>query len=347
VTNLNTPTLCEYGNDFVYVYSLGDKSILKFTDNLNFVSKFGSERLFEENNVVGLTYNKLKNQLYILTDTFDVTILDAQTMTIVDTFTFRKNPFEVQIPFLGFFEKPRKIAFSENNSNVMYLQTDKNIYKYFISTQNDLIGSLTIDYNLGEIPYWNTTFTAFSATTDTWEQLPDFDQFFFTGTGIHIQSTDENFDRVLVLSNTKIYEFLEENKFVSLLNDTSAEFYGKSEILIQDEFFNNITLNQSIFRILHNFNTLSIILGRQLAGEFQLNGYLIFRDIIDLGYEEKRDLEIDDEKQFFVGINETVNGNTLNRCFLNLFKYQEKFINNINTKILNERVPNKITVFLP
>ena len=97
----------------------------------------------------------------------------------------------------------------------------------------------TIDYSFGDIPFWNITYTAFSATEATWSELPNFDKFYFTTGGTIIVPGKDPYDRLLSLTNTKIFEFLETDDFVSLLNNENPNFYNKSSIALNDEYFNN------------------------------------------------------------------------------------------------------------
>ena len=223
--NLNDPTYVEYGNGNIFVYSAGDSGIKKYTDSLNFISEYRNEIYFNKNPFKCIAYNPNQNLLYILSENYNVLVLDADTFNKVDEYTFKKNPFDIQIPFIDFFETAQKLIFSQNNSNIYYLQTNKNIYKYFVSNKNDLIERFTIDYSFGDIPFWNTTMTTFDMTSATWDQLPNFDKFYITDGGLTIVPSDEPHDRLLMLTNTKIFEFLEKDDFITLLNDINPDFY--------------------------------------------------------------------------------------------------------------------------
>ena len=345
--NLNDPTYVEYGNGNIFVYSAGDSGIKKYTESLNFISEYRNEIYFNENPFKCIAYNPNQNLLYILSENYNVLVLDADTFNKVDEYTFKKNPFDIQIPFIDFFETAQKLIFSQNNSNIYYLQTNKNIYKYFVSTKDELIERFTIDYSFGDIPFWNTTYTAFSATEATWSELPNFDKFYFTTGGTIIVPGKDPYDRLLSLTNTKIFEFLETDDFVSLLNNENPNFYNKSSIALNDEYFNNITLNQSIYKLIYNINLLSANVNKQMFAEFDLDTYLRFQDFNEFDYFDKSVLNIDDMKQFFVGVNETVNGNTLNRVLTEIYNYQEKFLYFVRTRIQNKRIPSLVTVVIP
>ena len=63
-------------------------------------------------------------------------------------------------------------------------------------------------------------------------------------------------------------------------------------------------------------------------------------------HDDKESLDLLDQKQFFVGVNETLNGNTLNRIITNLFEYQNKLIKIVKTRRIGERIPLLKTVII-
>lgn len=351
-TNFNGNSYIEYGNRNIFVFDEIDNTIKKFSDEFVFKIKYANTNFFTENEFISMTYNNTFDLLYVLTKTFIVIVLDANNFNEVDRYTFTKNPFEFQIPLIQAFEEPRKIVFSENDSNIYYLQTNKNIYKYFVNSQNELIERFTIDVTFDSVSLWNTVFDKFSAYKVEWDDLPDFDIFTLPPGGLNIIGSNvENKDKLLLWTNRRIMSFQENNDTVSLLNTKTPNFYKKSEIFINDEFFNNISLNSTLYRHLYNLNLLSSNLNKQILAEFDTvgtvtEGYLRFKDFIEMSYDDKEDLNLTDQKQYFIGINETLNGNTLNRVLINIFNYQNKLIDVIKTIRRGERIPPSKTVIL-
>ena len=349
-TNFNGNTYIEYGNNNIFVFDSKDSCIKKFSDKFVYKMRYANAKFFTDNEFVSMTYNNTFNLLYVLTKNFNVLVLDANNFNELDRYTFTKNPFEFEIPLIDLFEETRKIIFSENDSNVYYLQTNKNIYKYFVSTQNELIERFTIDITFDSVALWNTVFDEFSAYKVEWDDLPDFDIFTLASGGLNIIGSDvENKDKLLLWTNRRIMSFEENNDTVSLLNTTSPNFYLKSDIFIKNELFNNITLNSSFYRHLFNLNLLSSNLNKQILAEFETvlsDGYLKFKDFLELNYEEKKDLDIHNQKQYSIGVNETLNGNSLNRIITNIYNYQTKLIEMVKTKIRGERIPPSKTVLL-
>ena len=192
---------------------------------------------------------------------------------------------------------------------------------------------------------WNTIFDRFSAFETEWDDLPDFGKFTIAANGLQIIDSDvKDTDKLLLWSNKRIFSFNENNNYVSLLNTNRPNFFKKSEIFLNDEYFNNITFNSTIYRHLFNLNLLGSNLNKQLLAVFdtvETNGYLRFKDFLEISYEDKKQLDLTDQKQYFAGINETLNGNTLN-----LYEYQDKIIQTIVTKRIGARIPILKTVLL-
>ena len=71
-----------------------------------------------------------------------------------------------------------------------------------------------------------------------------------------------------------------------------------------------------------------------------------FKEFLELIHNDKIDLDLNEQKQFFVGVNETLNGNTLNRVIEELFNYQNKLIEIVKTKRIGQRIPLLKTVII-
>ena len=53
-----------------------------------------------------------------------------------------------------------------------------------------------------------------------------------------------------------------------------------------------------------------------------------------------------DPKQFFVGVNETLNGLTLNRIITNLYNYQKGILDILQVRRVGQRIPPLSTVIV-
>ena len=348
-TNLSGNSIVVYGNDSVYVYMRYTNSIRKYTKELKFQIEYFNEKYFKEHAFQNMSFNSFHNELWIVTNDFEVKILDGDNLTVKDKFVYNTNRFAYEIPLVeGFVEEPRKIEFSTNNSNIYYLVTNKNIYKYYINKQNELVNKFTIDLTFDDANLWNTTFIDYSAMGQTtWDQLPNFDRFFFVDNPIVSVPDDiDNNETILAFANTRIFKFVESNDDVSLLTTKGPSFYKRSEILLSNEYFNNITFNLAFYKHINNLNMLVQNLNKKVLAKFATDFYLFFDDFTELTYDDKKIAKIEDPSQFFVGVNETLNGNVLNRVITNLYEYQTKILELIEVTRLGSRIPPLSTVII-
>ena len=241
-TNFNKIDRISVGDKSIFLYDRGDKIIKQYTNDLNLVKKYINNSLFDNNEFVNLTYNDYSNLLYILFKNYKVVVLEANQFNKVDEFEYDLNDFDDD-------EIPKKILFSENNSNIYYVTTNKRIYKYFTNTNNRLIGKFNITNNLKASENWEETFkywqTPGSPVIDiNWDAKPGGNN--FDTIDITTFATDENFDRLISLTNDRFFEFQEDNDFVSFLNNENPQFIDLKNILIKDDYFNNISFNNLI-----------------------------------------------------------------------------------------------------
>jgi hypothetical protein len=471
-TNLNSNEAIVYGDDSVYVYKPDSYSIRKFTKDFKFVTEYFNERFFKNNTFRNMSYNKYHNEIWVVTENFQVLILDGPSLTRLDQFEFNSNKFAYTIPLIpNFKETPRKIEFSSNNSNIYYLVTNKNVYKYYINKQSELINKFTIDFSFDDPYLWNTIFDRWGlsanfplsagdgitsddarignqypggriATADTftgaggrtpgfyfnqtgttdsvdanvhvgtfkihvnpsgtisavdtfaygannkvgdvitvpdttiggsgnftfrvaskadpveyytalegtqlyWDQLPNYDRFFFVNNPIVSVNDDiNNKETLLVLGNTRLFKFVEKNDNASLLSDKYPNFYKKSEIFLDKELFNNITFNLAVYKHITNLNILLQNLNKKATARFDQSEYLFFDDFSEISYDAKQKFTIKDPRQFFVGVNEVLTGNVLNRVISNLYNYQEGILKLTEVERIGLRIPPLSTVFI-
>lgn len=346
--NLKSNYQIAYGKDSLYVYTPHNSAINKYTKDLKYVTKYNNDKYFNNHPIQNITFNEFHNQLWVLTSDFRVLILDGDTLSYIDRFEFNANKFGFEIPLLAQFrEEPRKVTFSTNNSNIYYLTTNKNIYKYYLNKQKELINRFSIDLSFDDAILWNTLFTEWSATNIKWDEIPNFDRFFFVNNPVvSVKDDDNNQETLLAFANTRTFKFVESNDEVSLLSNENPNFYKRSEILIQDEMFNNITFNLVFYKHISNLNILLQTLNKKILASFGTDTYLFFDDFTELTSLDKEPFTIKDPKQFFVGVNETLNGLTLNRIITNLYNYQKGILDILQVRRVGQRIPPLSTVIV-
>ncbi len=339
-TNFNQIDKISVGDKSVFLYDRGDKIIKQFTVDLNIVKKYINNKLFTDNNFINLTYNEYSNLLYILFDNFKVVILETNQFNKVDEFSYILNDFESG-------EIPKKILFSNNNSNLYYLITNKRIYKYFVNENNKLVGKFNIANNLRATENWEETFeywqTPGSPVIDiNWDAKSGGNNFDTKDMTTFV--TEDNFDRILSLSEDRFFEFKEDNKLNTFLNNENPEFIDLKDILIKEDYFNNITFNNLVYKFLFNVNLLGFEIGKRLETRY-LNNFLTFRKFKNIIPDDKNEIiELKNENDFFVGVNETISTKVFNRVIENLYNYTTNLSLLLNAEVTNTRISPLTTV---
>lgn len=127
-----SPTLVCGGEEKVFVYDSASFTVLFYDTNFNLFNSYKNKTLFRNSIPVHLAYYKIYDQVYVLTADYKLIILDSQAnATVIKLSTYGIQPNEVA----------RKLVFSNVSSNIVYLLTNYNIYKKFVSNIVDNIGN--------------------------------------------------------------------------------------------------------------------------------------------------------------------------------------------------------------
>ncbi len=130
------PVLVGSSSDTVYIYDNSSYTLFFYDTNFNLKDSYKNEILFKISHPVCLTYYKLYNELYLLTDDLKLVIFDSNANAKIIQLSKR----DLQPDEVG-----RKLIFSNNNSDVLYLLTNKNLYKKFVSNIVNDIGDFTFN----------------------------------------------------------------------------------------------------------------------------------------------------------------------------------------------------------
>lgn len=129
--NFESPQLVCAGQNFVYVYDNFLKTVFFYDNNFNLINSYKNADLFSLSIPSSMSYYRVYDELYIITQDFKLVILDNQAnVRIVQLSTNGLQPDEIAL----------KIIFSNTNSDIIYLLSNKNLYKKFVSNIVDNIG---------------------------------------------------------------------------------------------------------------------------------------------------------------------------------------------------------------
>jgi len=134
---LVNPVLIGSSASTIFVYDATLCTIFFYDLNYNLINSYKNQILFSNSVPVCLAYYQLYDQLYVLTEDFKLVILDNEANSTI-----------IQLDTSGLVtnEMARKLVFSSTNSDIVYLLSNFNLYKKFVSN---------IVYNIGSYSFVN------------------------------------------------------------------------------------------------------------------------------------------------------------------------------------------------
>ena len=170
-----TPTLVAASNSTVYVYDSSTGIITYFDSNFNITNNYSYSQYFQNHPPVCLTYYQLTDSLFVLTSDYQLIVLDSQANPTLYSFDTTQYAYD---------EVPKKLVFSNTNSDIFYILTNRGLYKKFISNNYQNIGNYTFSTAITGVPgsYNNgpDPFTYFY-DMDTYDDLNNYDNLYVYG----------------------------------------------------------------------------------------------------------------------------------------------------------------------
>lgn len=307
----NPKSICTYNND-VYVLDSGNKSIKKYDINLNWKQ---TSRLYVDllsSFPIDIKCDKF-GKFYILTQD------DKLYIYVNDTFQQKSI---IDLKPINDAETFKRLVFSKYDSNVFYLYSNKNVYKKFISSPDQVVGK----YLLYLFKY------------NSLEYITAFDS-----------AAAKNGDRNLIFSYTvsnsagKLGNFFDNLNLFDILAERDFDIYSLDDINFEKgEYLQSWVLNKSVAMLLLNHMRLrDQIVGKFVANRDK-NNNIIFKGTRYLLPEELDSLFFDNDITQFVGVNEIVSSNIINRPLKKIYNIQEKLLSILGAEIQNAPDVNTI-----
>jgi hypothetical protein len=209
--------------------------------------------------------------------------------------------------------------FSENDSNIFYIATNKFIYKMMVNQPDKIVGIFSD--------------TRLKITDDSGDYL-----------GATLVGTSNNYDTIILVKNNRFMFLYEPNTFTDVLKTKDFSNYSIDQIkLDKEEYLQANYINKELYKVFENI----IRIKNQVIGSFYgvyeiTNQQLTYEDSLyspslvlrGINYFLNYDfLNITNDNDFFIHENEPINNMVLNRCFTNLYRLQESIL--LSTKIVN------------
>jgi len=286
--------------------------VKKYDLNGNWSYTFDTVDEFKTHVPKDVIYNKENGTFIILTTNNYINIYDKSFVRLSSTKITD-----------GTGETLTKIIQSIENSNILYIISNNNVYKKFLTKLDSTIGRFKIEVK--EIGTGVTTDLNLTAAS-------------IRSTYHH--TTNANKDDIYIIdSNTGIiHQFVEDSTYISIVYDYYKDYAytSLSEVQINsDEYVSAITYNKCISKLLTNHLLLIECIKGRFVIEYEYTG---IPNLVDVEYitEELIDAETYKPKlDSFIGINEILLNSTINRALESIYNLQLEIVQLITERSLN------------
>ena len=348
-TRFNRPRAITSVNDFVYVIDYDettDTSAIKVYDaQLNWRQTQSVGKQLSAG-PVDCKYNPDTRELFVLCHqptiknilgNNDPTPLDQQmpelvrydidTLLHVDTHNFfdvTKHDSDIGTEFF------KSINFSIENPNIMYVLSNRNMYKKYVSRPEVFVGTFLVEEK--SIGTGDSTTMSFQDFTIQEETLT-----------IHDTTTNTTFketkDEIFLFDAEfeTIHKFLEESNYEkSLQSDIETNFIGFDDIRIDsEELVSTMVYNKALMKLLYNNVLILENISRRFTTIFDNRGiskYIGFTYLIE---DELKKLTYRQTLNNLIGTNEPVLTTTVNRCLNEIYELQKEIVALVQEKSIN------------
>jgi hypothetical protein len=305
-SEFNSPRGVAIYSNILYILDSGNSCIKKYDLNFNWIETYRLNIDLLSSYPIDIGVDNL-NRPYILTNDSFIFRYDSEFQ---NKQLFNLNTFKLEN------ETFNKIVFSKNNTNVFYLISDRNVYKKFVSDPNNTIGKYLLylsKYDISE-----DKITAFGSTSAIGcDKNMVFTRFGNTG----------KFG--LFYDNLNLYDILAARNF---------DVYNYDEIVFnKNEYLQNWVFNKNISKIIINHMRLrDQIIGKFIAVKDN-RGNPVFRGSRYLLPFELNSILFEQSITSYLGANEILNNNIVNRVLKNIFDIQELLLNALKPD--NQKTP--------
>lgn len=312
-TKFSKPAFLNLYNDLLYVMDKGNYAVKIFDTNLNWKKTLRFKRVFESYDITAFKINHHNNLFYIgFSDKFGIFTPTLSSLQVVS--------LSSQI-VSG--EKIVDFNFSEEDTNIFYVVTNKNIQKRTISKPNNLIGR----FLLGDNNIYVNEFR--------FSSLEKYN-------GYDLLSVYGKYNNAGIF-----YTFLENSNYVTILTNNDLDFYTINEIKVNpEEYAADWVFSKANSKILLNILSLRDRIVRRFAGKYDTAGNLLYFGQLYLMDSEINREQFDYSVNYLVNLNEIFSNSVFNRSIESMFSFQTHMLSVLRDTTINEWPPLSTTVVI-
>lgn len=303
-------------DDKVYILDKGDGGYKVFDKDLNWLSTSSKTGDFSDqllrSPVTDISVDIETEDVYILSENgiilqYDVDGFLIGTHTLLDS--------------IATDEKFKKIAHSRIDDNIVYVLTDKTLFKKFKSKLTKSIGAFRL-----ESKNINNGRLSFIDVMDT--DNVEYDYVFMGGENV-FTNVDSDVGA--------IFKFDEKTNFKTISRDSyKTDIFTLSAISVNNtEYVTSWTINKSIHKLVYNHLIFRDSIFGKYIGKYDGFGRSEYVDVDYLLDTDKNLFGFITGTDQFIGINEVVLSQTLNRTLEQIFDLQADMLEMCNEKYTN------------
>lgn len=307
-TRFHTPIDIAVGpNDQVYVLDTGNQNIKIYDRDLNWITTLHKPADFVKGTAVDIEVDS-DGVIYLLFSSGKLISYDPDTFKIREELTFEEPLSETEVY--------KRLVFSKNNENILYVLSTESIFKKFKSKLSRSIGKFRLSEN-------NINAETFSAINLLDTIRTDYDY-------VYVYSQN-------AVTGGKILEFNETVEYDTVVYDAyKAQIYGYNDIRISaDEFITAYVYNKALKKMVYNHLKFRDNIHHTFIASYDSTGAIRHE-----GYEGygKSGVSLDsfsESQDFYIANNEILADSVVNRTLSKIYDLQ------ISLKsILTERYTN-------
>jgi hypothetical protein len=153
--------------------------------------------------------------------------------------------------------------------------------------------------------------------------------------GMAVIDTQSDSDGLMILEPNRILYYTEPNTLVNVLNKIDYKINTIEDILFSGEYFNNITFNSKVGKIVENHQLLLDSIVGQFSYMYDSNKVAVLSAIIPITSKNIYMYYND----CFVGVNETPSPQVLNRCIGSIYNIQVQILSTVIADYINDKYP--------
>jgi len=337
----------------VYILDNGHNSIKVFDLNFNFIKEVFAPNLFNNpstGELVSIVVDQYSdtNELvvgYVLSSKGKILEYDVDSNTLSQPRALFKF-YDTRLYTLSGLDENdsfKKIVNSKAVKNILYICNNGKIYKYYKSNLNQYIGVL----NLAKSEF--STSIRISGKEDE-QQILSFDTVLYNNKDYIAVTTRVNSPQS---SNQKVSTYVYEDEHVTtkLYNENLyTNYFTLSDILVlPQEIVNNITFNKTTKKLIYNHYSLFENLNKKVYSFYDTNsGTAAVPTLCTVNYHEfTKPTTLDDSSNLYIGVNEPLLTDVINRPLKLLYSQQESLFDLIKEEPLNNNPPDELSIRLP